>query len=178
MLFPTVVVMILPNVSFRLAYFCNSISKNIASYMYFVTILPFRCLLRAHVFPSTSLVLGMARCARSLFPSIPTDLSPEGPDHKELAPTKTDLPVYIFSKKNCVWAHHRDKKSSGQLTTNNPVRMTACERKSPKLKRYEAKFYKKISTVLRLRLLHCNLRIETNSMPDESCILEVLISYA
>lgn len=54
MLLPTVVVMILLNVSFRLPYFCNLISINIASYMYFVTILAFRCLLRAHVFPSTS----------------------------------------------------------------------------------------------------------------------------
>lgn len=121
MLLPTVVVMILPNVSFRLAYFYNLISTNITSYMYFVTILAFRCLLRAHVFPSTSLVLGMTRCARSLFPSIPTDSSPEGPDHKEPAPTKTDLPVYIFSKKNCVWAHHRDKNNPGQLTTNKYV---------------------------------------------------------
>lgn len=102
MLLPTVVIMILPNVSFRLAYFYNLISTNITSYMYFVTILAFRCLLHAHVSPSTSLVLGMTRCARSLFPSIPTDSSPEDPDHKEPAPTKTDLPVYIFSKKNCV----------------------------------------------------------------------------
>lgn len=70
MLLPTVVVMILPDVSFRLAYFYNLISTNIASYMYFVTILAFRCLLRAHVFPSTSLVLGMTRCARSLFPQV------------------------------------------------------------------------------------------------------------
>lgn len=121
MLLPTVVIMILPNVSFRLRYFYNLISTNITSYMYFVTILAFRCLLRAHVFPSTNLVLRMTRCARSLFPSIPTDSSPEGPDHKEPALTKTDLPVYIFSKKNCVWAHHRDKKTPGQLTTNKYV---------------------------------------------------------